>query len=120
MPDLWKAFKDGILKACDEVYEKKKSRRDCLKRLKVNTRKTKVMVSRSEGKLFMDSCGVCGRRVMANSVLCVKCENWVHGRCANIKRATARLAMYFICSQYKGIMEGMMDSIEKLCNEVKT
>ena len=27
-PDLWKTFKDGVLKACDEVYGKKKSRRD--------------------------------------------------------------------------------------------
>ena len=27
-PDLWKTFKDGFLKACDEVCEKKKSRRD--------------------------------------------------------------------------------------------
>ena len=46
------------------------------KGLKVNTRKTKLMVSGSEGKLFkskIDPCGVCGRRVMANSVLCTKC-----------------------------------------------
>ena len=60
------------------------------KALKVNTRKTKLMVSGSEGKLFkskIDSCGVCGRRVMANSVLCTKCENWVHGRCAKIKES---------------------------------
>ena len=44
--------------------------------LKVNTRKTKVMVSGSEGERFkskIDPCGVCGRRVMANSVLCTKC-----------------------------------------------
>ena len=27
-PDLWKTFKDGILKACDEVCGTKKSRRD--------------------------------------------------------------------------------------------
>ena len=26
--DLWKTFKDGVLKACDEVCGKKKSRRD--------------------------------------------------------------------------------------------
>ena len=62
------------------------------KGLKVNTRKTKVMVSRSEGKLSkskIDPCGVCGRRVMANSVLCTKCGNWVHCKCAKIKRVTA-------------------------------
>ena len=27
-PDLWKTFKDGVLKACDEVCGKKKSKRD--------------------------------------------------------------------------------------------
>ena len=57
---------------------------------------------------------------MANSVLCTKCENWVHGRCAKIKRATARLAMHFVCSKCKGMMEGTVDSIEKLCDEVET
>ena len=71
------------------------------KGLKVNnTRKIKVMVSRSEGEVFkskIDSRGVCWRRVMANSVLCTKCGNWVHGRCAKIKGATARLAMHFVC-----------------------
>ena len=42
------------------------------KGLKVNTRKTKLMISRSEGELFkskIDPCGICGRKVMANSVL---------------------------------------------------
>ena len=42
------------------------------KGLKVNTRKTKLMVSGSEGELYkskIDPCGVCGRRVMANSLL---------------------------------------------------
>ena len=28
--------------------------------------------------------------------------------------------MYFVCSKCKGIMEGTMDSIEKLCDEVET
>ena len=93
------------------------------KGLKVNTRKTKLMVSGSEGELYkskIDPCGVCGRRVMANSVLCTKCGSWVHGKCAKIKRATARLAMHFVCLKCKGIMEGMMDLIEKLCDEVET
>ena len=57
---------------------------------------------------------------MANSVLCTKCENWVHGKCAKIKRATARLAMHFVCSKCGEIIQGTVDSIEKLCNEVKT
>ena len=57
---------------------------------------------------------------MANSVLCTKCGNWVHRRCAKIKRATARLAMHFVCLKCKRIMEGTMDSIKKLCDEVET
>ena len=28
--------------------------------------------------------------------------------------------MHFTCSKCKGIMEGMVDSIEKLCDEVET
>ena len=55
---------------------------------------------------------------MANSVLCTKCGNWVHGKCAKIKRAAA--SMHFVCSKCKIIMEGKVDSIEKLCNEVET
>ena len=57
---------------------------------------------------------------MDNSVLCTKCGNWVHGKCVKIKRATARLAMHFVCLKFKGIMEGTMNSIEKLYNEVET
>ena len=48
------------------------------KGLKVNTRKTKLMVSGSEGKLFkskIDPSGVCRKRVMGDSVLCTKCGN---------------------------------------------
>ena len=69
--------------------------------LKVSIRKTIVMVSGSEGELFkskIDPCGVCWRKVMANSGLCTKCANWVHRKSAKIKRAIARLAMHFVCS----------------------
>ena len=93
------------------------------KGLKVNTSKTKVMVSGSEGELYkskIDPRGICGRRVMVNSVLCTKCGSWVHGKCAKIKRATARLAMHFVCLKCKGIMKGMVDSIEKIFDEVET
>ena len=93
------------------------------KGLKVNTRKTKVMVSGSEVELFqrkLGPCRVCGRRVMANSVFCTKCGNWVHSRCAKIKRATSRLAMHFICLKCKEIMKGMVDLIKKLRDEVET
>ena len=47
-----------------------------------------MMASGLEGELFKsktDQCGICGKRVMANLVLCTICGNWVHGRCAKIK-----------------------------------
>ena len=54
------------------------------------------MVGGLEGEPFKrkinDSPGVYGRKVMANSVLCMKCGNWVYGRCAKIKRFAATLA----------------------------
>ena len=80
------------------------------------------MVSGSEGELLkskIDPCGVCGRRVMANSVLCTKCGNWVHSRCTKIKRSTTKLAMRFVSSKCKGTMKGMVDLIEKLCNKLE-
>ena len=87
------------MKNLKEKFWNLKDALEC-KGLKVNTRKTKVMVSQSEGELFkskIDSCGVCGRRVMADSVLCTKCKYWVHGGSAKMKRVTTRLAMHFVC-----------------------
>ena len=89
----------------------------------VNTRKTKVMIIGLEGELLkikIDPFGFCGRRVMANSVLCTKCVNWVHCKCAKIKRVTTRLTMHFVCSKCKEIIEGTVNSIEKLCDEEET
>ena len=57
---------------------------------------------------------------MVNSVFCTKCGNWVYGRCAKIERVTARLAMHFVFSKCKEIIEGTVDSIEKMCDEVET
>ena len=48
----------------------------------MNLKKTKVVVSGAEGVSKGDPCGIYGKRVMANSVLCVKCGKWIHGRCA--------------------------------------
>ena len=72
------------------------------KGLKVNLGKTKVLVSGAEGDLSkIDPCGICGKQVMANSVLCVKCGKWIHGRCAKVKRVTLRLGRDFVCARCK-------------------
>ena len=66
----------------------------------MNLRKTKVMVSGSKSEVIkskVDPCAKCGKRVMANSMMCTKCGKWVHGRCAKRKRVTSTLAKGFVC-----------------------
>ena len=86
------------------------------KGLKVNLGKTKVVVTGEEGEVSVskvDPCAICGKRVMANSVLCVKCGKWIHGRCAKVKRVvTSRLGRDFD--------DGLVEPVEELCEEVET
>ena len=59
------------------------------KGLKVNLKKTKVMVNGSNEEIIkskVDPCFKCNWRVMANLVLCTTCGKWVHGICAKLKR----------------------------------
>ena len=93
------------------------------KGLKMNHRKTKVVVSGAEGEVSvskLDPCGICGKRVMANSVLCVKCGKWIHGRCAKVKRVTLRLGRDFVCGRCKKQVDGLVEPVEELCEEVET
>ena len=65
----------------------------------MNLKKTKVMVSGSKGEVLKskaDPCARCSKRVMVNSMMCTKCDKWVHGRCAKIKRVTSTLAKGFV------------------------
>ena len=93
------------------------------KGLKVNLGKTKVAVSGAEGEVSVnkvDPCCICRKRVMSNSVLCVKCKEWIHGRCTKVKRVTLRLGRDFVCGRCKKQADGLMDSVEELCEEVET
>ena len=67
------------------------------KGLKVNLGKSKVMVCGGItpggiSKSVVDSCGVCSLRVKANSVLCLQCGKWIHGRCAGVKMVTPKIS----------------------------
>ena len=59
------------------------------KGLRVNMKKTKIMVSGIGLDLLQDTgkfpCAVCRRGVGANSISCSKCKMWVHKKCSNIK-----------------------------------
>jgi hypothetical protein len=82
-----------------------------------------MLVSGTEGEVSkskVDPCGMCGKRVMTNSVLCTNCNKWIHARCAKVKRVTPKLARDFICGRCERGDGGMMEPEEELCVEVDT
>ncbi|XP_046858677.1 uncharacterized protein LOC124452133 [Xenia sp. Carnegie-2017] len=65
-----------------------------VKGLKVNEAKTKAMrCSRQVEVKDSDKwpCGVCGKRVGVNSIMCGKCSKWVYGRCSGVRGALTRV-----------------------------
>ena len=56
--------------------------------LKVNVAKTKLLISGKENVLAAPTgrypCGICGRGVGVNSVLCTVCNKWCHHRCTGL------------------------------------
>ena len=43
------------------------------------------------------ACGVCGRGVGSNSILCISCQKWVHKKCSGIKGSLCKVMKSFIC-----------------------
>jgi len=56
--------------------------------MKVNTNKSKVMISAEWQKVMQKAIrwpyGVCGRAVANNSIQCNSCQKWVHTKCSGI------------------------------------
>ena len=68
------------------------------KGLKLDLRKTKVVVSGAEVEVTVskvDPSGICGKRVMANSVLSVKCRKWIHGEMRESKEGDPEVGERF-------------------------
>ena len=74
--------------------------------MKINIDKTKVMkfskdtVGHAETGKF--PCGVCGKGVGANSILCTKCNKWIHGKCSGLLKGTMGVAKQFTCKSCSG------------------
>ena len=89
------------------------------KGLKVNLGKTKILVTGKECESVITSgehpCGVCGRGVGVNSVLCTECGKWVHGRCSGLPSVTRARDYDYVCPrcirQRQGIPVRADDSI---------
>ena len=60
------------------------------------------------------------RKTVADAALCKSCGNWLHGRCAKIKKVTDRLAIDFNSSKCKGCHENIDDQKEKLHDDIET
>ena len=94
------------------------------KGMRVNLRKTKLMVSGMEEEAFdskRDPCGVCRTRVMSNSVLCTACGKWVHARCTEKKKVSVYVNKNFVCKKCRSVVKNFKGSAdEKLCDGVKT
>ena len=56
-------------------------------------------------KSKVDPCRVCRLRVKANSLLCVQCGKWFHGRCAGVKKVMAKFREILQAENVKGILE---------------
>ena len=95
------------------------------KGLNVNLGKTKVMVScgitqHGLSKSKVDPCVVCNFKVKANSVLCVQCGRWIHGRCAGVKRVTQKFSRNLTCRKCEGNIGEAVEQKETSCDEVAT
>ena len=54
------------------------------------------------------------------SVVCKKCRKWIYGRCAKVKRVTLRLGRDSVCGRCKKQVDGLVELVEELCEEVET
>ena len=94
------------------------------KGMRVNLGKTKLMVIGMEEEAFdskIDPCGVCGTRVMSNSVLCRACSKWVHARCTEKKKVSVYVNKNFVRKKCRSVVNNFKGSAdEKLCDGVET
>ena len=94
------------------------------KSLKDNLWKTKVVVcggitKDGMSKSKVDQCGVCSLRVKANSVLCMQCGTWFHGRCAGVKGVIMEFSRTFSGRNCEGNVGEAVEQEECFWDEVK-
>ena len=60
-------------------------------------------------KSKVDPYGIHDMRVKANSVLCVQCGEWVHGRCAGVEWMSQGFSTNFACMKCDGYIGEAVD-----------
>ena len=98
-------YADDLVLICETKEKTRRrfeARRNALesKGLKVNTSMTKVMCELDviPKEAAEDPCSVCGKRVGVNSIHCMTCDYWVHGRYSGMQGSLVRVAQGFVCS----------------------
>ena len=71
-------------------------------------------------KSNVDPCGVGSLRAKANTVLCLQCGKWIHGRCAAVKRVTPKCSRNSTCTKCEGNIGEAVEQEEMVCDEVET
>ena len=61
-------------------------------------------------------CGICSKKVMANSLICSKYNFWIHARCAKIPKVSAKLASL----NCKSSTNFSARPVESLCDGIET
>ena len=82
------------------------------------------MVCGSEGEVIrsrIDPCRKCGKRVIVNSVLCTKCDQWIQGKCFKLKKVAPSAARLLVCSNREKVINGARKvQQEVICDDVET
>ena len=69
----------------------------------------------------IDSCEISDKRVTVNSILCTKCNQWIHGKCFKLKKVTPSAARLFVCNKCNKAINGAGEvQQEIMCDKVET
>ena len=83
-----------------------------------------MIVCVSEGKVIssrIDPFGICDKIVTVNSVLCMKCDQWIHKRFIKLKKVTPSVARFFVCCKSDKVTNSAGEVQQKvMCDEVVT
>ena len=97
-----------IGKCEEESKEKLRKWNECLKELKINEDKTKVMcesfgtdTTQVIGNV-KHPCSVCLKGIGVNSIRCTQCVQWVHARYSRVKGSLKNIESSFICRRCSG------------------
>ena len=109
--------KEGV----EEMFNEWRSAME-LRGLKINVAKTKLLISGKENVPAAPTgqypCGICGRGVGVNSILCTACNRWCHHRCTGL--ASFSGVTNYICLVCNGARQNIPAVDESIVTDAGT